>query len=323
MKIPVIVVGLGAIGMGYDFESNSKSSRLSHSGSVHNHPSYSLVGGVDPDKLKRENFEKFFQSRSYSSIHEALIENRPRLIIISTPNFLRLNVIKEIIEIYKPEVILLEKPIATTIEEGTSIVKLCAENRIKLFVNYMRTASPGILNLKKWLIAKNYTGKISGNIWYQGGLINNASHIVNLLECLFGPAEEFKILKVEHLVDVDQDNPYGAISFSNGYLSVTPINSSYAKTNGFHVFLENESLEFSRELNGVILRKVINDSVYIRNLNFSSETLIFPIEVRELQTEVLNQIELYLNGNNVLLCTGEQAFKTLKVLLSGQELGRI
>jgi hypothetical protein len=320
MNFRVVVVGLGQIGMGFDFESTSKTSKLSHAGATKNHRCFTLVGGVDPDSTKRQNFESFFNVKSFSNLKNALAETEPQVVIVSTPNSYRLDILRQIIETSKPEVILIEKPIANSIDEANSIIELCSENGIMLFVNYMRTASPKMIELKRVLQSYNSSSHINGNIWYQGGLLNNGSHIVNLLEFLFGPAKNFEVFKVRNNQEFCEDNPYGVLNFRNGSLSLTPLNSTVAKSNGFHVFLEEYSLELSRELGGVILREAKKDSQFQKNYVYNEKYLSFPIKIDELQTNVLDQIALYLSGNRASLCSGDLALQTLKVLIDDKTI---
>ena len=69
MSIKTLIVGLGKIGMMYDFNKDNHYS--SHSHSVNYHRKFSLCGGVDLSNKKRNKFHKKFNQIAYKNITEA------------------------------------------------------------------------------------------------------------------------------------------------------------------------------------------------------------------------------------------------------------
>ena len=57
MKIKSVVIGLGNIGMGYDYDKKFKS-YLTHSSSLKSHRGFELVGAAERNPNKRLYFEK-------------------------------------------------------------------------------------------------------------------------------------------------------------------------------------------------------------------------------------------------------------------------
>ena len=49
MSHRVLLVGLGQVGMGYDFDLAASEMVLSHANAFVGHPDFKVVGGVDPD----------------------------------------------------------------------------------------------------------------------------------------------------------------------------------------------------------------------------------------------------------------------------------
>jgi predicted dehydrogenase len=314
LQISTLVIGLGNIGMGYDLARSESKSKLSHAGAVNSSRNFKLAAGVDSDSNVRKIFEKNFTSRSFANISDALTSTSPELAIISTPTQVRLSLVEELLGSKTLRVILIEKPLAKNVEEASKIIRLCQENGTKLFVNYMRNSSQGTLNFKEWLDKQDISGSFSGNIWYQGGLLNNGSHFVNLLEFLLGPADKFVRFNPRDFDDSDPDNPHGILLFPNGSVSVTPIECGGAKVNGFRIFFKDFSFELSREIGGFTVRNCINDTIFKNNSMLETMAQEFPIEIGELQTDVLNQINNYLSGKKFAVCSGERALQTISVL---------
>jgi len=300
--------------MGYDLAKSDSKSKLSHAGALNNNRYFKLTAGVDSDRNTRIIFEKEFKSKSFITISEALTSTSPELAIISTPTQVRLGLVEELLESKTLRVILIEKPLAKNVREASKIIQLCQENGIKLFVNYMRNSSQGTLIFKEWLDNQDTSGFFSGNIWYQGGLLNNGSHFVNLLEFLLGPADKFIRFNPQDIDASNPDNPHGILLFPNGSVSITPIACGGANVNGLRIFFKNFSFELSRELGGFAVRKCVDDTIFESNSMLALVAQEFPIEIGELQSDVLNQIKNYLSGKKFELCSGERALQTISIL---------
>lgn len=72
MSIGVLIVGLGQIGMGYDFELDPKDYVYSHARAFSLHPEFHLVGGVDPDEKQRHGFVIGYRSAAFVDVETAL-----------------------------------------------------------------------------------------------------------------------------------------------------------------------------------------------------------------------------------------------------------
>ena len=71
MIIKSAIIGLGNIGMGYDYDTHNKSF-LTHANSLHNHKKFKIVGAVDTNLKKRKDFEKKYKVKAFSSISDLL-----------------------------------------------------------------------------------------------------------------------------------------------------------------------------------------------------------------------------------------------------------
>ena len=62
-----LIIGLGQIGMGYDFNLEPAHYILSHAQAFSEHPEFELVGGVDSNKQRCIDFEEKFKTSLESS----------------------------------------------------------------------------------------------------------------------------------------------------------------------------------------------------------------------------------------------------------------
>jgi len=140
------------------------------------------------------------------SVKQGLIEID--LVVLTTPS--GLHPIQTIMAANSGINVCTEKPMATSWEDGISMVKTCDENKVKLFVVKQNRFNP-TLQLLKRQIDKGRFGRINlvtVNVFWQrpqsyydqdkwrgtweldgGALMNQASHYVDLLIWLIGPVE--------------------------------------------------------------------------------------------------------------------------------------
>jgi predicted dehydrogenase len=141
-----IVVGLGRIGLGYDLASASDEV-FSHTKALLRHPSFTLIAGVDKHVDRRKDFSSFTGLQAYQSCQEALEKSQTvDICVVATPSKDRMNAIREALQL-EPRFLVLEKPLALTLEEGREIVDLIRQRKIGAYVNYIRRADPAVLAL--------------------------------------------------------------------------------------------------------------------------------------------------------------------------------
>jgi len=179
----VVIVGLGRIGLGYDFAGEDHQV-FTHTKACLVHHRFELVMGIDPRESARRDFESFSGRPASPSLTEAgLKPGGIDLVIVSTPTAVRVPVLEDAL-LLRPRILLVEKPLAATAAEAETIMSRCAESRVQVVVNYFRYYTPGIQSV---LALAPGLGGLSGAIChYSGGVLNNASHFVSLLLQWFG-----------------------------------------------------------------------------------------------------------------------------------------
>lgn len=230
-KLTAAVVGLGNIGLGYDLV-HRKDYVQTHTKAYLTHKGFELLFGVDPDAGKRAAFQRFSRKASYLSLTEASTDF-PSVDVVSVCVGLehRASLWDEISHI-RPKILVLEKPLAQSPNEGRCIVSWAVQNGIKLCVNYLRRFEDSTSKLQE-LFKKNKYGSIIGvDIRYNGGFYNNASHYIDLMVFLFGKPSKVRHLKKKkdvhdfrvdfslqypsfqvHGKSVDMDCPVGELTF--------------------------------------------------------------------------------------------------------------
>lgn len=182
-----IVVGLGQIGQGYDYDRDNKLFVMTHASAYSQHPLFELVGGVDTNSQSRQLFERKYRRPSFETVAGAMQALSPVIASVATPTACHLDTFKALAP-YKLRAIVLEKPIAGDVTQAKMIAELADNYGIALLVNYVRRYEPGTQQLRK-MLSDNLIGKVyKGVVCYGKGFMHSGSHFIDLLSYLLGEA---------------------------------------------------------------------------------------------------------------------------------------
>jgi len=184
--LKVVIIGCGNIAGQYDEGKTTLIDPLTHAGAFKLHPDFTVVGCCDPDQQRLSEFCNHWEiSTSYNSVR-GLISNHPEVDVVSicSPTYLHTAHLSEVLEL-KPSVIFCEKPVAPSLVETSGLLQQCEEAGVGLAVNYTRRWDPAITELKKQLSSGQWGKLRSVSGIYNKGILNNGSHLIDLLLYLF------------------------------------------------------------------------------------------------------------------------------------------
>ena len=313
-KRRVLIIGLGNIGMLYDFNNNNPDIFLSHAKAINSIENYELIAGVDNNTELINLFKKRYKKKAYKSLGTALKKHIYDLIIISTSTNSHYSILNQIIKLQKPKIVLCEKPLSYNLKEAESMILKCKINNIKLFVNYMRRADPEVKILKKKIgpIRKDFF--IKGICWYSKGLYNNGSHFINLLEMLLGKARDFEIINKGRLWNGIDPEPEFKISFQNSDIIFIPLWEEYFSHYSIELFSKYWRLNYEKggekiNWSNICVNKEYKDEKIIEDFNYKNN-----INNNKLQLLSAKLLLKEMNNIKTSLCTGEQGLNTLRLI---------
>ncbi len=191
MKIDTLIIGLGKIGMGYDYNTKKNLIR-SHCESVKKNKNFKLVAAVDTKFEKRKQFKKKFKTSVFKKYSEALERSRPQLVILSTPITNHYEILNKVLKKKYVKFILCEKPITDSLKKTRKIFQKVKKLKKFFFVNYIRHSDSIInrvlRNNKKLIFSKNSNIKVN----YYDSIYNNCSHFILFFIKLFGMPKKIK-----------------------------------------------------------------------------------------------------------------------------------
>lgn len=181
----VCIVGCGNIGGGFDVEVGGKFP-LTHAGAFFNHPGFNLTACVDPSEENVKSFaKKWSVSNSYSNI-EMLAGQEFDVVVIASPTEVHYEQFLFIInELPSPKIIFSEKPLTNDLNQAREVLSLASKKNITLAVNFNRRWDKQVSYLKSEKRMKDWGGIRSISCFYNKGVNNNGSHLLDVLLALF------------------------------------------------------------------------------------------------------------------------------------------
>lgn len=179
----VAIIGLGRVGHLYDLEQPDVQTTLTHSKSFGQNSSFKIVGGVDPIWERRQLFEKTANCQSFANLESLFNSVQPDVIVVATPGPSHIDVITETALACSPKLILCEKPLGVD-PAGFERLEDLGSKIPPILVNFPRRADPAIKKTKTLLREYLQATPLDCVIRYSKGLIEGASHFIDLLSFL-------------------------------------------------------------------------------------------------------------------------------------------
>ncbi len=216
-----------------------------------------LIGAADNSSARAQNFAAQHSIKAYDSYEQMLADEKIDVVCICTPSSFHAD--NAIAALNAGKFVVLEKPMAITVEDTQRIIEACEKNRRMLTVISQLRFSPDILRVKR-LLEENTFGKIvlcdlsmkywrdpeyfasspwKGTLKFDGGgaLMNQGIHGVDLILYIAGNAKLLYAKKqtVFHNVEVE-DVAVATLEFANGALGT--IHASTCTYPGFERKIE-------------------------------------------------------------------------------------
>lgn len=209
------VIGLGKIGLMYDFE-DSREVPSSHVLSYQLNPETQLVASADTRQEQREFLQKIAPTTSFYTDTQVMVGNHPiDILSICTPPQQRLDLIKMAVEVANPKVIFCEKPVAKNVEEALQLVSFVQskKHRLVFIPNLSRRWNSEIRNIMT-LVQNRTLGSLEKiHARYTRGIYNTGSHLFDLM-CMFaGSITEVQVMKQVITSSDKEDEPTFSFAF--------------------------------------------------------------------------------------------------------------
>lgn len=181
-----------------------------------------------------------FNVKAYQSMHDMMKNEKVDVVVVLTESGAHANNVIDLAKYGKD--IIVEKPMALTLDDADAMIKACDLNRCRLFVVKQNRFNVPVMKLKEALDAGRFGKMVLGTVrvrwcrdqhyydqdewrgtWaYDGGVLTNqASHHIDLLEWVMGDVESVFAKSTTALVDIEtEDTAVVTVKFKNGALGI-------------------------------------------------------------------------------------------------------
>jgi predicted dehydrogenase len=183
----VLIVGCGNIAGAFDAGRPRDALPLTHAGAYTRDGRFTLAACVDPDAGRREAF----MARWGVPVGVATIRDVTGpfdVVSICSPTAMHAADIEAALAL-APRAIFCEKPLTPSLAASTAWVDACAARGVALAVNHTRRWAPDVQTLVRRLHAGEFGEIRSAAGWYGKGVLNNGSHLLDLLLWMLGPLD--------------------------------------------------------------------------------------------------------------------------------------
>mgnify|MGYP000666059950 CR=1 FL=1 len=267
--INVALVGMGNIGLLFDYDKLDENKAYSHTKAIYLNKHFDLKYVVDPNKKNLPFVQDLFPNVNYLDSYTKIDSSKIDVLVIATPTHLHF----EVLNFFKNsdiKLFLVEKPLFYSKNEYENIEPFFKD---KIVVNYMRRFQKPFENLKEHIEKNSFgdTQKIVLN--YVKGLKNNASHFIDIINFLF---DRPKILTSTILGNSsgfsDDDLSYDVfikIEYKKKIIPIHFVSFDHEKYNliELKLYFENKVVEFINSEQKISYYD-INESIEYKGYNF-------------------------------------------------------
>lgn len=216
----VVVIGTGVMGR-------------NHIRVLREIPEVQVVAVVDRDLARAEEAGKPYGIRACGDAVQAFRDYRPDAAIIAVPTERHHQVAMSAIE--HGVHVLVEKPIASTVQQGEELVEAARRNRVVLSVGHVERFNPAVIELKRrmdagelgriFMIHSRRLSPYPRRIMDVGVAADLASHELDMMHYLTGSRGEIVGAAVSQVLHpTHEDIVFGVLRFASGVLGILDVN---------------------------------------------------------------------------------------------------
>lgn len=257
-RLRTIVIGFGKIGAGYG--NDPVMARYypfaTHAQVLAVHPAFEWGGVVDVSDealaLAREQWRVLYVEKS---VRELARQYSPEVAVIATPPQFRSAIIQQLPSL---RAVLVEKPLGLNLTEGRRFLEDCHQRKILVQVNLWRRADEGFRALAGGRLTELVGQPQAAFGMYGNGLLNNGTHMVDLVRMLLGEVEAVQAVggTVPYQagpIPSDVQVPFILRLRTGLIVMMQPVRFEYYRENSLDIWGEKARLAIMQEGLGIFL----------------------------------------------------------------------
>lgn len=327
MQVKIAVIGAGSMGMNHLRVLNDLASEQK----------IQLVGVAEMNEKALHYAMGRFRLEGYTDYRQMVEKTQPDLVAVVVPTHLHFEVASYLLE--RGIHVLIEKPIASTIEDASALIDLAHRREAMIAVGHIERFNPAILQVRERLRAGELgkifhfharrLGPFPPRIRDVGVTLDLATHDIDIMRYLAdAEVEEVYAQTQRYIHNTHEDLVLGILHFNNHIIGVLDVNW-LTPTKVRELSITGEK--------GMYLVNYLTQDVYfyendytptnwdaLRSISGVSEGTMTRLKVRKaepLRLEYEDVIAAISNGTTPTV-TGEDGIAVLKVVLEMSEMAR-
>ena len=291
-----------------------------------------LVAAADLDKKQCETLSEKHRINTYSDYHELLEKEKPDLLSIGVPTASHAAVALDCLQAGAN--ILIEKPIASSLEEAQKIISAAKTAKLKLMIGHIVRFNPAVRELKKHLdnkelgrifqIVCHREGPFPARIRDVGVVVDLAPHDIDIMRYLSQSEPMRAYAETEQRINTEhEDLLLAVLRFKNNITASLNINwLTPTKIREINVLGEKGMFridDLTQDLyfyeNSLAANSIWDSLKTIRGVN-PGKMVRFAFDRKEpLKVELSAFVEAVKN-NSIVPVTGEDGYEALRIALA-------
>ena len=222
MQLRVGVVGAGSMGMNHlrvlkDFDEEQ----------------VQLVGVAESSEATLQQAVKRFHVAGYTDYRQMVEQTHPDLVAVVVPTQSHFTVAEYLLN--QGTNVLIEKPMASTIEEANTLLEIARRQNVKIAVGHVERFNPAVVEVKRRLVANGLgrifhlharrLGPFPPRIRDVGVTLDLATHDVDVMRYLAGADVKYVYAETQqHVHTSHEDLLLGILRFANEAIGVLDVN---------------------------------------------------------------------------------------------------
>ena len=207
LPLKVVIIGCGNIAGGFDQHWQPGELPYTHAAAFYEDSRFVLQACIEPDAPRRQAFAQRWQiPHAFDSIEAWQQADIGAVDIVSlccsTPA--HYDALMALLPL-RPRLVFCEKPVTTTLEHTQQIIQAYRQAGILMAVNYNRRWDPQVQQLRQQLTTGELGALRSVVGYYNKGVLNNGSHLIDLIQYLLG--ELTLVATGPKVIDYSTDDP--------------------------------------------------------------------------------------------------------------------
>jgi predicted dehydrogenase len=215
LMIKVAVIGLGRMGLMYDFE-EKREPPSSHVLAYEMNGSFQLVAAMDIHSEQEQFLHQLAPNTLFYSDLLEMLTAHPDLGVVSicTPPEGRYDIIADIVRLSTVRVIFCEKPLAKSVNDALKIQQLVLNSGLILIPNLSRRWNVGITEVRAAIESKKYGQLEKIHLRYTRGIYNTGSHIFDLVRYYAGVITSVQVINQVKTSSISEGEPSYSFNFA-------------------------------------------------------------------------------------------------------------